>query len=142
MLLAVPVGIFGAMLAAYLFGQSNDVYFKVGLLTTMGLTAKNAILIVEFARDLRAAGRTVVEAVLEAARVRLRPIAMTSIAFLLGVLPLALATGAGSGAQNSVGVGVVGGTIAGTLMGIFFVPLFFVLVSGGWPRRKKKVAAA
>ncbi len=140
-LLAVPVGIFGAMLAAYLFGQSNDVYFKVGLLTTMGLTAKNAILIVEFARDLRAAGRTLVEAVLEAARVRLRPIAMTSIAFLLGVLPLALATGAGSGAQNSVGVGVVGGTIAGTLMGIFFVPLFFVLVSGGWPRRKKKVAA-
>jgi multidrug efflux pump len=137
-LLAVPVGIFGALLAAYLFGQSNDVYFKVGLLTTMGLTAKNAILIVEFARDLRAQGRSLIEAVLEAARIRLRPIAMTSIAFLLGVLPLALATGAGSGAQNSVGIGVVGGTLAGTLIGIFFVPLFFVLISGGLRLRAKK----
>jgi len=121
-------------MAAYLLGQSNDVYFKVGLLTTMGLTAKNAILIVEYARDLRSAGRSLLEAVLDAARIRLRPIAMTSIAFLLGVLPLALATGAGSGAQNSVGIGVVGGTLAGTLIGIFFVPLFFVLVSGGVKR--------
>jgi len=137
-LLVVPVGVFGALLAAYVFGQSNDVYFKVGLLTTMGLTAKNAILIVEFARDLRAMGIGVFESVLEAARIRLRPIAMTSIAFLLGVLPLALATGAGSGAQNAVGVGVVGGTLAGTLFGVFFVPLFFVLISGG--RRKERPA--
>jgi multidrug efflux pump len=130
-LLTVPVGIFGALLAAYIFGQSNDVYFKVGLLTTMGLTSKNAILIVEYARDLRGQGRTLLDAVLVAARIRLRPIAMTSIAFLLGVMPLALANGAGSGAQNSVGIGVAGGTLAGTLIGIFFVPLFFVLVSGG-----------
>lgn len=140
-LLAVPVGLFGAMMAAYLFGQSNDVYFKVGLLTTMGLTAKNAILIVEFARDLRAAGRSLLDSVLEAARIRLRPIAMTSIAFLLGVLPLALATGAGSGAQNSVGIGVVGGTLAGTLIGIFFVPLFFVLIGGGLKRDERRRAA-
>lgn len=130
-LLTVPVGVFGALMAAYLFGQSNDVYFKVGLLTTMGLTAKNAILIVEYARDLRMQGKQLYQAVLEAAKIRLRPIAMTSIAFLLGVLPLALSTGAGSGAQNAVGIGVVGGTLAGTLIGIFFVPLFFVLVSGG-----------
>ncbi len=134
-LLAVPVGVFGAIMAAWLFGQSNDVYFKVGLLTTMGLAAKNAILIVEFARDLRAAGMSLLDLVLEA-RLRIRPIAMTSIAFLLGVLPLALATGAGSGAQNSVGIGVVGGTIAGTLIGVFFVPLFFALISGGWGRKR------
>jgi multidrug efflux pump len=140
-LLAVPVGVFGAMTAAWLFGQSNDVYFKVGLLTTMGLTAKNAILIVEYARDLRAQGLSLLQAVLDAARIRLRPIAMTSIAFLFGVLPLALSTGAGSGAQNSVGVGVVGGTLAGTLIGIFFVPLFFVLISGGTKRDDKQRAS-
>jgi len=139
-ILAVPVGIFGALAAASLFGQSNDVYFKVGLLTTMGLSAKNAILIVEFARDLVREGRTVLEAVLEAARLRLRPIAMTSIAFLLGVMPLAVATGAGSGAQNAIGIGVVGGTIAGTLIGIFFVPLFFFLISGGWRKPKQPAA--
>ena len=136
----MPVGIFGALLAAYLFGQSNDVYFKVGLLTTMGLSAKNAILIVEFARDLRAQGRSLLESILEAVRIRLRPIAMTSIAFFLGVLPLAVATGAGSGAQNAVGVGVVGGTLAGTLFGIFFVPLFFVLVSCGWKKSARSAS--
>ena len=141
-LLTVPVGIFGALLAAYLFGQSNDVYFKVGLLTTMGLTAKNAILIVEYARDLRATGLPLVEAVLGAVRIRLRPITMTSIAFLFGVLPLALASGAGSGAQNSVGTGVVGGTLAGTLMGIFFVPLFFFMISGGWRKPARTEQAA
>ena len=133
-ILAVPVGVAGALLAAYIFGQSNDVYFKVGLLTTMGLAAKNAILIVEFARDLRAQGMTVIEAVLGAARLRLRPIVMTSVAFLLGVLPLALATGAGSGAQNAIGIGVVGGTLAGTLLGIFFVPVFFVLIGRAWAK--------
>jgi multidrug efflux pump len=139
-ILAVPVGIFGALAAASLFGQSNDVYFKVGLLTTMGLSAKNAILIVEFARELIASGRPAMQAVLDAARLRLRPIAMTSIAFLLGVLPLALSTGAGSGAQNSIGIGVVGGTLAGTLIGIFFVPLFFFLISGGWRKSARQPA--
>lgn len=133
-ILAVPVGVAGALLAAYIFGQSNDVYFKVGLLTTMGLAAKNAILIVEFARDLRSEGMSVIEAILGAARLRLRPIVMTSVAFLLGVLPLATATGAGSGAQNAIGIGVVGGTLAGTLLGIFFVPVFFVLIGRAWTK--------
>ncbi|RUV01539.1 efflux RND transporter permease subunit, partial [Mesorhizobium sp. M7A.T.Ca.TU.009.01.3.1] len=108
-MLSVPIGIFGALLAASLFGQSNDVYFKVGLLTTIGLAAKNAILIVEFAIERQTAGMGLVEATLEAARQRLRPILMTSLAFILGVLPLAIASGAGSGAQNSVGIGVMGG---------------------------------
>ncbi|MEF2070211.1 efflux RND transporter permease subunit [Consotaella aegiceratis] len=128
-LFVVPVGVFGALLGAYLFGQSNDVYFKVGLLTTIGLTAKNAILIVEFARDLHDRGRNAVEAVLEAARLRLRPIIMTSLAFILGVAPLAVATGAGSAAQNAIGIGVMGGMIAATLLGILVVPLFFVLIA-------------
>jgi multidrug efflux pump len=115
-----------------LFGQSDDVYFKVGLLTTVGLAAKNAILIVEFARDLEAQGRTALAAILEAARIRIRPIVMTSLAFMLGVLPLALATGAGSGAQNAIGFAVLGGMLASTLVGIFFVPVFFVLIRLGW----------
>jgi multidrug efflux pump len=128
-LFAVPVGVFGALLAAWTFDQANDVYFKVGLLTTIGLTAKNAILIVEFARDLMAQGRNAIEAVVEAARLRLRPILMTSLAFILGVLPLARATGAGSAAQNAIGIGVMGGMIAATVFGVFFVPLLFVSVS-------------
>ncbi|KIZ39240.1 efflux RND transporter permease subunit, partial [Rhodopseudomonas palustris] len=127
-MLAVPIGIFGALLAALLFGQTNDVYFKVGLLTTIGLAAKNAILIIEFALERQAAGSPLVEATLDAARQRLRPILMTSFAFILGVTPLAIASGAGSGAQNSIGIGVMGGMIAATALGIFFVPLLFVLV--------------
>ncbi|TGQ86420.1 efflux RND transporter permease subunit [Mesorhizobium sp. M8A.F.Ca.ET.208.01.1.1] len=127
-MLSVPIGIFGALLAASLFGQTNDVYFKVGLLTTIGLAAKNAILIVEFAIERQAAGMGLVEATLEAARQRLRPILMTSLAFILGVTPLAIATGAGSGAQNSVGIGVMGGMIAATVIGVFLVPLLFVTV--------------
>ncbi|MGP9811315.1 efflux RND transporter permease subunit [Rhodopseudomonas sp. NSM] len=127
-MLAVPIGIFGALLAALLFGQTNDVYFKVGLLTTIGLAAKNAILIVEFALERQAAGQPLIEATLEAARQRLRPILMTSFAFILGVTPLAIASGAGSGAQNSIGIGVMGGMIAATALGIFFVPLLFVAV--------------
>lgn len=147
-ILAVPVGVFGALLAAWLFDQSNDVYFKVGLLTTIGLTAKNGILIVEFARDLMARGRTATEAVTEAARIRLRPILMTSLAFILGVLPLAIATGAGSAAQNAIGIGVMGGMIAATLLGIFFVPFLFVSVvwlAGalrGWVSGRSEKAAA
>lgn len=133
-IMAVPVGVLGALAAALLFGQSNDVYFKVGLLTTIGLAAKNAILIVEFAKDRQAAGVGLMDATLEAARLRLRPIIMTSLAFILGVVPLAIATGAGSAAQNSIGIGVLGGMLSATLLGIFFVPSFFVVVrklSGG-----------
>ena len=135
-MLAVPIGIFGALLAAKLFGQSNDVYFKVGLLTTIGLAAKNAILIVEFAIQRIDAGASLVEATIDAARQRLRPIVMTSLAFILGVTPLALASGAGSGAQNAIGIGVMGGMIAATVLGIFFVPLLFVVVRRifGWRR--------
>ncbi|SIR20983.1 multidrug efflux pump [Rhizobium sp. RU35A] len=127
-IMAVPVGVLGALVAATWFGQSNDVYFKVGLLTTIGLAAKNAILIVEFAKDRQATGTGLVEATLEAARLRLRPIIMTSLAFILGVVPLAIATGAGSAAQNSIGIGVLGGMLSATLLGIFFVPSFFVVV--------------
>ena len=127
-LLSVPVGIFGALLGAHLFGQSNDVYFKVGLLTTIGLAAKNAILIVEFAIERQAHGIGLVEATLDAARQRLRPILMTSFAFILGVTPLAIASGPGSGAQNAIGIGVMGGMIAATVIGVFFVPLLFVAV--------------
>lgn len=127
-MLSVPIGIFGALLAASLFGQTNDVYFKVGLLTTIGLAAKNAILIVEFAIERQTAGMGLVEATLEAARQRSRPILMTSLAFILGVTPLAIANGAGSGAQNSVGIGVMGGMIAATVIGVFLVPLLFVTV--------------
>ncbi|KRE03830.1 multidrug transporter [Bosea sp. Root670] len=125
-MLSVPIGIFGALLAATLFGQTNDVYFKVGLLTTIGLAAKNAILIVEFAIEQEAKGKGLVEATLEAARQRLRPILMTSLAFVLGVTPLAVATGAGSGSQNAIGIGVMGGMIAATVLGVFFVPLLYV----------------
>ncbi|CAM5761984.1 multidrug efflux RND transporter permease subunit [Labrys miyagiensis] len=127
-MLSVPIGIFGALAAALVFGQTNDVYFKVGLLTTIGLAAKNAILIVEFAIERQEAGLGLVEATLEAVRQRLRPILMTSFAFILGVTPLAIASGAGSGAQNAIGIGVMGGMIAATALGIFFVPLLFVAV--------------
>ena len=124
-MLAVPVGIFGALAAATLFGQANDVYFKVGLLTTIGLAAKNAILIVEFAIAQQQAGKSLLEATLEASRQRLRPILMTSFAFILGVLPLAIASGAGSGSQNSIGIGVMGGMISATFLGILFIPVLF-----------------
>ena len=128
-MLVVPLGVLGALVATLLRGLNNDVYFVVGLLTTIGLSAKNAILIVEFAKDLiEKEGKGVVEATLEAARMRLRPILMTSLAFILGVLPLALASGAGSGAQNAVGTGVIGGMVAATLLAVYFVPLFFVVV--------------
>ncbi|EYD74243.1 RND efflux system, inner membrane transporter CmeB [Rubellimicrobium mesophilum DSM 19309] len=135
-ILSVPVGVMGALLAAWIFGQSNDVYFKVGLLATIGLAAKNAILIVEFARDLERQGRTARQAAVEAARLRLRPILMTSIAFALGVLPLATATGAGAGAQKAIGIGVLGGTLAATFVGIFLVPALYVLVSRIARRRR------
>ncbi|MDQ3366083.1 MAG: efflux RND transporter permease subunit [Myxococcota bacterium] len=128
-MLVVPLGVLGAVLSTLLFKLSNDVYFQVGLLATMGLAAKNAILIVEFAKDLRAQGRTAVEAALEAARLRLRPIIMTSLAFVLGVVPLALASGAGAGAQNAIGVAVIGGVLSATILGVLLVPVFFVVIS-------------
>jgi multidrug efflux pump len=136
-MLSVPIGILGALAAASLFGQANDVYFQVGLLTTIGLAAKNAILIVEFALEQIAAGRSVVDATLHASRQRLRPILMTSLAFILGVLPLALATGAGSASQNAIGIGVAGGMFAATVLGIFFVPALFVLVRRIFPGNRK-----
>ncbi|ECX8915386.1 efflux RND transporter permease subunit [Salmonella enterica] len=128
-MLVVPLGVVGALLAASLCGLNNDVYFQVGLLTTIGLSAKNAILIVEFAKDLmEKEGRGLIEATLEASRMRLRPILMTSLAFILGVMPLVISRGAGSGAQNAVGTGVMGGMLTATLLAIFFVPVFFVVV--------------
>ena len=126
--LVVPLGVLGAVAATGARGLSNDVYFQIGLLATIGLAAKNAILIVEFARELFQQGASLADAAMEAARLRLRPILMTSLAFLIGVLPLAISTGAGSGSQNAIGTGVMGGTFAATALGIFFVPVFFVLV--------------
>jgi multidrug efflux pump len=127
-MLIVPLGIFGAVAAMLGRGLSNDVYFQVGLLTTVGLAAKNAILIVEFAKEGFDRGQSLAEAALDAARQRLRPIIMTSLAFSLGVLPLAISTGAGSGGQHAIGTGVLGGVISGTLFAILFVPIFFVIV--------------
>ena len=135
-LLVAPLGILGAVLASYLRGFDRDIYFQVAMLTTVGLTSKNAILIVEFAKQNLEAGMELIEATMHAVRDRLRPIIMTSLAFGLGVLPLALATGAGSGAQQAIGTGVLGGMIVGTLLGIFFIPLFFVVVQKLFGGRK------
>lgn len=136
-MLVVPIGIAGALLATDLRGLSNDVYFQVGLLTTMGLSAKNAILIVEFAVEImQKEGKTPLEAAVDAAQMRLRPILMTSLAFILGVIPLAISNGAGSGAQNAVGTGVIGGMLAATVLAIYFVPVFFVLVENTLARFK------
>ena len=127
-LLVVPLGVLGVLLGANLRGLANDVYFNVGLITIIGLAAKNAVLIIEFAKDVQAHGKSSVEAVLEAAHMRFRPILMTSLAFILGVLPLVLASGAGSAGQRAIGTGVMGGMIAATSLAVFFVPVFFVLV--------------
>ncbi|VFR25550.1 RND efflux system, inner membrane transporter CmeB [plant metagenome] len=127
-MLVVPLGILGALAATLMRGLSNDVYFQVGLLTTIGLAAKNAILIVEFAKAHYEEGASLAEAALHAARQRLRPILMTSMAFILGVVPLAISTGAGSGSQNAIGTGVIGGMLSATFLAIFFVPVFFVVV--------------
>ena len=127
-ILVVPLGVLGVLLATLLRGYANDVYFQVGLITIIGLSAKNAILIIEFAKDLQAQGRGVVHAALEAAHLRFRPIVMTSLAFTLGVLPLAIASGAGSASQRAIGTGVIGGMLTGTALAVIFVPLFFVVV--------------
>ncbi len=133
-ILSVPLGVLGAVAATWFKQLSNDVYFQVALLTTVGLVAKNAILIVEFAKELYTQGYTAVDAALTAAKLRFRPIIMTSMAFILGVLPLAIASGAGSASQNAIGIGVMGGMIAATTVAIFFVPLFFVMMQ----RRRKR----
>ena len=127
-ILVVPLGVLGVVLATLFRGYANDVYFQVGLITIIGLSAKNAILIIEFAKDLQAQGKTAIEAARIAAHLRFRPIVMTSLAFILGVLPLYLATGAGSASQRAIGTGVVGGMITAVVLAVFFVPLFYVLV--------------
>ena len=141
-MLVVPLGVIGALLATLGRGLSNDVFFQVGLLTTIGLTAKNAILIVEFAKDLHEQGMSIGEAAVEACRLRLRPIIMTSLAFTLGVVPLALASGAGAGSSHAIGTGVIGGMITATVLAIFWVPLFYVLVTQWFTERKGKTDTA
>jgi multidrug efflux pump len=126
--MVAPLGILGIALAATLRGLDRDIYFQVAMLTTIGLTSKNAILIIAFAKDNLEAGMELVEATMHAVRDRLRPIIMTSLAFGMGVLPLAIASGAGSGAQHAIGTGVLGGMFVGAFLGVFFIPLFFVVV--------------
>ncbi len=135
-IMVVPVGVLGALGAATMFGLENDVFFQVGLLTTIGLSAKNAILIVEFARELQIQGYTILDAAMESAKLRLRPIIMTSMAFVLGVLPLAIASGAGAASQNALGIGVIGGMLTATFLATFLIPLFFVLIAGKIKQRK------
>ena len=137
-MMVVPLGIIGAIAMTLLRGLSNDVFFQVGLLTTVGLSAKNAILIVEFAKDNHESGMDLVHATVTAARQRLRPILMTSFAFILGVLPLALANGAGSGGQNAIGTGVIGGMLSATFLAIFFVPVFFVAIRSAFGRKRSR----
>ncbi|MCF1428819.1 MAG: efflux RND transporter permease subunit [Shewanella sp.] len=136
-ILVIPLGIIGALLMTWGRGLNNDVFFQVGLLTTVGLATKNAILIVEFAKEYYEKGASLVDATMHAVRVRLRPILMTSLAFGLGVVPLAISTGVGSGAQNAIGTGVVGGMLSSTFLGIFFVPLFFVIVERIFSKRER-----
>ena len=128
MTLAVPFGIFGALVAIWLRGLDNDVYFQIGLVTLVALAAKNAILIIEFAVLKYREGLSLVDAAAEAARLRLRPIVMTSFSFILGAIPLVIASGAGANSRHSIGTGVVGGMTSATILAVFFVPLFFVLV--------------
>ncbi|WP_346832425.1 efflux RND transporter permease subunit [Pseudomonas abietaniphila] len=136
-ILVIPLGVIGALMATSLRGLSNDVFFQVGLLVTVGLAAKNAILIVEFAKELHEQGKGLVEATIEACRMRLRPIVMTSMAFILGVVPLAISSGAGAGSQHSIGTGVIGGMITAVILAIFWVPLFFVSVSSLFKSKQK-----
>ncbi len=127
-LLVIPLGLVGAIFAVTLRGLENDVYLQIGLLTTMGLAAKNAILMIEFAEQAEKKGKRVIEAALEAARIRLRPILMTSLAFIFGVLPLAISTGAGANSRIAIGTAVIGGMLTATILAVFYIPLFFVLV--------------
>jgi multidrug efflux pump len=140
-MLVVPLGIIGTITATLLRGLANDVFFQVGLLTTVGLSAKNAILIVEFAKENMERGMGVLEATVSAARQRLRPILMTSMAFVLGVLPLAIATGAGAGGRVAIGTGVIGGMLTATILAVFLVPVFFISVRSVFPGRRRTDAA-
>jgi len=135
-MLVVPLGIVGALLAATLTGLNNDIYLQVGLITTIGVSAKNAILIVEFAEEKMRDGLSAFDAAIEAAKLRLRPILMTSLAFVFGVFPLAISSGAGAGGQNAIGRAVVGGMLSATVLAIFFVPMFFVVVMRLFNRKK------
>ncbi|HRM95250.1 MAG TPA: efflux RND transporter permease subunit, partial [Alicycliphilus sp.] len=141
-MLAVPLGVLGALLATWSRGLANDVYFQVGLITTVGLASKNAILIVEFAVQLQEQGKQLFEATLQAVRLRLRPILMTSLAFGFGVTPLALGTGAGAGGRNAIGTAVLGGTVASTVLGIFMVPVFFLLIRSWFKSHARQDDAA
>src|SRR5690606_7040149 len=140
-MLAVPLGVVGAVLPTTLKGMPNDVYFQVGIVTVIGLSAKNAILIVEFAKDAYAQGEDLYSATINAARMRFRPILMTSFAFILGVLPLAISTGAGAASQNAVGIGVMGGMLAATPLAVMFVPTFFVVVMKVFKTKPKLLGA-
>jgi multidrug efflux pump subunit AcrB len=135
-MLTVPLGVGGAVMIAKGFALPNDVYFQVALLTTVGLSAKNAILIVEFATQLREQGHERIEAALVAAKARLRPVLMTSMAFVLGVLPLAVSDGVGAGAQNAIGIAVIGGVLAGTFLGVLLVPVFYVFIARRDPTKR------
>ena len=141
-MLVVPLGAIGSVLAVMSRDMPNDVYFLVGLIAIIGLSAKNAILIVEFAKDLRAEGESLFDATVEAARLRFRPILMTSFAFSFGVLPLAIATGASAASQNAIGTGVLGGMISATVLAVFFVPVFFVFVMTLFGRKTKSETAS
>ncbi len=137
-ILVIPLGVLGAVVAATARGLENDIYFQVALLTTIGLSSKNAILIVEFAEAAYQKGASLLDATIEGAFLRLRPILMTSLAFIFGTLPLAISTGAGANSRISIGSGIVGGTLTATVLAIFFVPLFFVLVRGVFPARQQQ----
>ena len=136
-LLMLPLGLLGATVATSLRGLPNDVYFQIGILTTLGLSTKNAILIIQFARERRAQGAGLVEATLGAVKTRFRPVIMTSLAFFFGVLPLALTSGAGAGAQNAIGTAVIGGMMSATFIDLFFIPLFYVLVCSLFQRKRQ-----
>ncbi|HUT69761.1 MAG TPA: efflux RND transporter permease subunit, partial [Desulfatiglandales bacterium] len=140
-LLVLPLGVIGGVIASSMRGLSNDVYFQIGLLTTLGLTTKNAILIVQFAKAGLERGMGLIDATLEGAKLRFRPIIMTSLAFGFGVLPLAVTTGAGAGAQNAIGTGVLGGMVSATVLVVVFAPLFYVLIEKLFGKRRKREAA-
>jgi HAE1 family hydrophobic/amphiphilic exporter-1 len=140
-LMMLPLGVIGGVIASSLRGLANDVYFQIGLLTTLGLATKNAILIVQFAKDGLEQGMDLIDATLEGAKLRFRPIIMTSLAFGFGVLPLALTTGAGAGAQNAIGTGVLGGMVTATVLVVIFAPLFYVLIEKLFGKRRKHEAA-
>ncbi|MCK9197762.1 MAG: efflux RND transporter permease subunit, partial [Syntrophales bacterium] len=140
-LMMLPLGVIGGVIASSLRGLANDVYFQIGLLTTLGLATKNAILIVQFAKDGLEQGMDLIDATLEGAKLRFRPIIMTSLAFGFGVLPLAMTTGAGAGAQNAIGTGVLGGMVTATVLVVIFAPLFYVLIEKLFGKRRKREAA-